>query len=205
MREPCLQFPSARSTTSSCVTACPRQGTGLLAACAGVGAVAFSPCLSVLPLPLGPFSSLLPQLSLNIGGFFFQLFAEPPLLLAFPRVPNPLRTLETYFQLLPLSRALDLVSAKLCHLTLSGSKPASSPPRGWSFPFGPLFGLITLLPGVIPPPPFRTYYSFPSSDPLPPSPRYCICFLSALHCHLLVSLTSLLPPTGIPQHRRFTN
>ena len=70
MREPCLQFPSARSTTSSCVTACPRQGTGLLAACAGVGAVALSPCLSVLPLPLGPFSSLLPQLSLNIGVFF---------------------------------------------------------------------------------------------------------------------------------------
>lgn len=27
MREACLQFPSARSTASSCVTVCPRQGT----------------------------------------------------------------------------------------------------------------------------------------------------------------------------------
>ena len=39
-------------------------------------------------------------------------------------------------------------SAKLCHLILSTSKTASFSQQGWSFLFGLLFGLITLLPGV---------------------------------------------------------
>ena len=63
-------------------------------------------------------------------------------------------------------------SAKLCHLILSTSKTASFSQQGWSFLFGPLFGLITLLLGVFQQLPFRTYYSFcfPSSSRLPPSP-----------------------------------
>lgn len=183
MREACLQFPSARSTASSCVTVFPRQGTvcpRLLlelvlspAPCLSLSGALFS--LGSPPASwalLGPPPPTLTKHWAGGGGVrgVFQLFAEPPLLLAFPRALNPLRTLKTYFQPLPLSQALDLVSAKLCHLTLSGSKPASFPPRGWAFPFGPLFGLITLLPGVILPPPFRTYHSFfRSPDPLPPS------------------------------------
>ena len=64
--------------------------------------------LLVLPLPLGCFSNLLLQLFLTLG-FSQGSVGDSALrwastLLVFPRVPNPSRTLKTYFQLLPLSQ-----------------------------------------------------------------------------------------------------
>lgn len=203
MREACLQFPSARSTASSCVTVCPRQGT-------------VCPRL-LLELVLSPAPCL------SLSGALFSL-GSPPASWALLGPPPP--TLTKHWVGGCSSSLLSLHSCLLSrgHLIHSGLwKRISSPylsPRLWTWylpsfaisrsvglnqprsPTGLGLPLWASLWPHHPSPRCDSAASFPNLPQLLPQPgpssplasSYCICFLSALHCHLLVSLTSLLPP-----------
>lgn len=88
----------------------------------------------------------LPQLSQNIvflqGLVSDQVFAEPLLLLAFLRKCNPLSSLKTCFKVLPLLNSGLQYLPSFVSISLVSS-------WGRSFPFQSLFGLITLLPGLM--------------------------------------------------------
>lgn len=131
----------------------------------------FSPCLlgSSRP-PYSPFSP--PAVSLPGG-------------------PNPLMTLKTRFQLLPLSRALEL---SICQPLPSHTHRVS--PRGADpFPSGLSPVPATLFPDVraLLPPALHPYHSFPKPwpSPLPACSRFLSSFLSTVTT-TVVSLTPLL-------------
>ena len=120
MRQACLQFPSARSTTSSYVTVCWCQGQS-------------SPRRLELVF-------LHTHTHTRTHARTHAQLSFHSCLLVFLRHPN-LQT-ENLFPAPPLSQALDL---SICSHSAGSSGTALCPPRAGSPRLGPLFGPIALL------------------------------------------------------------